>query len=390
MSSLQLLSKITIGDQELQNRLVLAPMTRARCTPTEDPFDIKNTLPNELHVEYYSQRANAGLVITEGTAVSEEGSGWMNAPHLTSKEHADAWKPVVEAVHAKDAKIYLQMWHIGRQAHSSFHPSSGKIFGPSPIPAVGATIRTIKGESSEPEIPHALTVEEIKKTIDDFVNCAKLCKEAGFDGVEIHSANGYLFDSFFQSCSNQRDDAYGGSAENRCRLLVELVEAIVESGAYPANRIGFRLSPNGVYGGMGSEDNYETFIHIAERMSQYGLAYLHVVDGLGFGFHNKCKPITVFDMKKAFKGPVICNVGLTRDIAEGMIRSGAADMAAFGRLYMSNPDLADRFANNWPVEPEAAYENWWYYTGAKGFTDYPTYTPKMEELSVKEDLETKE
>lgn len=314
----------------------------------------------------------------------------MNAPFLNSKEHADAWKPVVEAVHAKGAKIYLQMWHMGRQAHSSFHPSSGKTFGPSPIPAVGATIRTIKGESSEPEIPHALTVEEIKKTIDDFVNCAKLSKEAGFDGVEIHSANGYLFDSFFQSCSNQRDDAYGGSAENRCRLLVELVEAIVESGAYPANRIGFRLSPNGVYGGMGSEDNYETFIYIAERMSQYGLAYLHVLDGLGFGFHNKCKPITVFDMKKAFKGPVICNVGLTRDIAEAMIRSGAADMAAFGRLYMSNPDLADRFANSWPVEPEAAYENWWYYTGAKGYTDYPTYTPKMEELSVKEDLEIKE
>lgn len=336
-------------------------------------------------MEYYSQRAGAGLVITEATAISEAGSGWRNAAHMRTKEHVEAWKPVVDAVHAKGAKFYLQMWHMGRQAHSSYHPATGHTFAPSPIPAVGATIRTINNEPAEAEVPHALTEDEIKETIQDYVNCAKLCKEAGFDGVEIHAANGYLVDEFLQSVSNHRDDKYGGSIENRCRILTEITDAIIESGAYPASRIGFRISPNGVYGAMGSEDNVETFQYVAKRMGEYGLAYMHVMDGLGFGYHEKCRVINVFELKKEFNGPVIANVGLTKDIAEGMIRSGAADMACFGRLFISNPDLPERFANDWPVEPEAAYENWWYPTGSKGYTDYSTYKPTEEELAKMEE-----
>ncbi|CAB9521066.1 12-oxophytodienoate reductase [Seminavis robusta] len=200
-----------------------------------------------------------------------------------------------------------------------------------------------------------------------------MSKEAGCDGVEIHSANGYLLDSFFQSTSNTRTDQYGGSMENRVRILTEVVAGIVESGAYPANRIGFRLSPNGVFGGMGSKDNPEMFEFIAKTMNNYDMAYLHIMDGLGFGYHEKARVVTAFDMKKHFDGPVIANVGLTRDKAEGMIRSGTADLACFGRPYIANPDLVDRFANDWPLDPESEHENWWYPTGSKGYTDYKNY-----------------
>lgn len=330
-------------------------------------------MPNDLMLEYYVQRASGGLLITEATAISEEGSGWRNAPHITTEAHAEAWKKIVDAVHEKDGVIYLQLWHMGRQAHPSFHPTTGKTFAPSAIAMAGQPQKTVDREAVDAEVPHAMTLEEIQQTIQDFVRAAKLAKSAGFDGVELHSANGYLFDTFFQSCSNNREDKYGGSPENRCRFLREVVEAIIDSGAFPANRIAFRMSPNGTYGGMGSEDNFETFTYIAKAMNEYGLAYLHIMDGLGFGFHEKCPPVTCSDIRKYFDGPIFCNVGLTRDVAEGLLRSGACDAAVFGRLYMSNPDLPERFANDWPLAEPAAYETWWEPTGAKGYTDFPTY-----------------
>jgi N-ethylmaleimide reductase len=343
-----------------------------RGTPTDDPFDPSSRIPNDTQVEYYEQRASAGLVITEATAISEEGYGWRNAPQICTAEQVAGWKKVVDRVHAKDGKIFLQLWHLGRQAHSSFHPTTNRIVSASNIPMAGKT-KTLDMEDSEPEVPHALTIEEIKQTIQDYVEAAKKCKEAGFDGVEIHSANGYLIDQFFQSCSNVRTDEYGGSMENRIRLLKEVVEGIVASGAYPANRIAFRISPNGSYGGMGSEDNVEMFEFVAKEMNKYNLAYMHVMDGLGFGYHGKTKAVTCAQLRKYYDGIIMCNVGLTKEIAEGMIRSGAADMACFGRLYISNPDLPERFANNWPVAEPAAYETWWGHTGAKGYTDFPTH-----------------
>ncbi|KAL3794134.1 hypothetical protein HJC23_012841 [Cyclotella cryptica] len=377
-SNLELLSKFTIGGQELKNRIVLAPMTRARCNDTEAPFDVENTLPNDLMALHYEQRASSGLLITEATAISEEGSGWRNAPHITTKQHADAWKTVVDRVHDKDGIIYLQLWHMGRQAHSSHHPSTNRVVSASAIAAEGIQVKTVERENAEPEVPHALTVEEIKATVQDYVNAALLAKEAGFDGIELHAANGYLIDQFLQSVSNVRTDEYGGSIENRMRFLVEIVEAIIESGAFPANRIGFRIAPNGVYGGMGSEDNFETFTYVAKKMNEYGLAFLHIMDGLGFGAHNKGKYVKCADIRKVFDGPIISNISLTKEIAEGMIRSGACDACAFGRLYISNPDLPERFANGWKVEPEAPYETWWYPTGEKGYTDWPVCTEDSE------------
>mmetsp|Transcript_11533 Transcript_11533/g.17228 ORF Transcript_11533/g.17228 Transcript_11533/m.17228 type:complete len:299 (+) Transcript_11533:344-1240(+) len=196
-------------------------------------------------------------------------------------------------------------------------------------------------------------------------------KKAGFDGVEIHSANGYLIDQFLQSSTNVRTDKYGGSMENRVRFLTEVTEAVLK--VFPASRVGFRLSPNGAFGDMGSADNDKMFPFIAKTMDKYKLAYMHLMDGLGFGFHNKCSIVRAAHMRKHYSGPIMANIGLTRDMAEGMIRSGTADLCAFGRLYISNPDLPERFANDWKLTPAAEYPTWWKPTGAKGYTDWPFY-----------------
>lgn len=242
----------------------------------------------------------------------------------------------------------------------------------------GSKAKHINGTSVEYETPVPLTKEEIKQTINDFVNGARLAKKAGFDGVEIHSANGYLIDQFFQTRTNKRTDEYGGSMENRMRILEEIVEGIVaDPDAFPANRIGFRLSPNGAFGDMGSPDNSKMFPYIAKEMNKYGLAYLHVMDGLGFGYHNMCPPVTMMDFKKVWDGPLISNVGLTKDMGKGMLRSGTTDLVAYGRPYISNPDLAERFINDWPLNPDPKYEDWWQVgLGAKGYTDFPFYKPE--------------
>jgi N-ethylmaleimide reductase len=375
-SALQILSKFTIGGQELKNRIVLAPLTRARCTPTEDPNDVGNKNPNAMMGEYYAQRASAGLIISEATAISEEASGWMNAPHIRTSEQVALWKDIVDGVHAKDGLMYIQLWHMGRQSHSSFHPSTNDTVSASAIPLVTGEAKNAASENVAHETPRSMNADDIARTVQDYVKAARLSKEAGFDGLEVHAANGYLLDQFLQSSTNLRTDEYGGAMENRIRFLKEVIEALIADGAYPANRIGFRLSPNGAFGDMGSDDNDVMFPYVAKEMNKYGLAYLHMMDGLGFGFHDKCKAVTAMDIRKVFDSPMIANVGLTKEIAEGMVRSGAVDLACFGRLYISNPDLPERFANNWPVAEPAAYEHWWGATGAKGYTDFPVHTPE--------------
>ena len=387
-SDLQLLQPLTVGGQQVKNRVCLAPMTRARCTPTEDPLDPSalNATPNDLMAEYYEQRASGGLLITEATAISEQGGGWLNAPHIRTPEQVAAWKKITDRVHAQGSVIYMQLWHMGRQTHSSFHPSTGTISAPSAIAMGGAQTKTITKEHVEPETPTEMTLDEIQATIQDYASAAKLAAEAGFDGVEVHSANGYLLDTFLQSSTNTRTDAYGGSPENRVRLLKEVLDAIIASGAFPANRIAVRLSPNGAFGDMGSDDNDTMFPYVASQLNAYGLAYCHVMDGLGFGFHQKCKAVTCADIRKVYDGLIMANVGLTRDTAEGMIRSGAVDLACFGRIYMSNPDLVERFANDWPIEEGAPYETWWGETAEKGYTDWPVYKPtKSEEKGSEEE-----
>jgi N-ethylmaleimide reductase len=321
--------------------------------------------------EYYEQRASGGLIITEATGISEEGYGWLNSPEIRTPEQIAGWKKVTDRVHDKGGHVYVQLWHMGRQAHSSFHPSTNRVVSASNIPMKGK-VKTAEYIDVEAETPVPLTVDEIQQTVQDFVQAAQNALEAGFDGIELHAANGYLIDQFLESCSNKRTDQYGGSMENRLRFLREIIEGIIASG-FPANRIGFRISPNGAYGDVGSEDNFEMFPYVAKELNKYGMAYLHVMDGLSFGFHGKAKVVTCADLRKVWDGIIICNVGLTKEVAEGMVRSGAADLCCFGRLYISNPDLPERFANNYPLAESAVYDTWWGHTAEKGYTDFPTH-----------------
>ena len=363
----QLLSPFTFGSLNLANRVVLAPLTRGRAGTSR--------IANKHIAEYYAQRASAGLIVTEATAISDQGYGWYATPGIYTQEQAEGWKLSTEAVHAKGGKIFAQLWHMGRQAHSSFN-SKGRIVAPSAIKVPGdGHVRDVNQQEAAFEVPHALTIEEIAETVADFKHAAEIAKEAGFDGVELHGANGYLIDTFLQSSTNTRTDDYGGSIENRLRFLLEVLDAVKE--VFPADRIGVRISPNGVYGGMGSADNFDTFTALAKALQPYHLAYLHVMDGMNFGFHQLCRPVTLFDIKRHFDGPLIGNITYTKDTAEGAIRSGAADLIAFGRPYISNPDLVERFQNNWPLEADAPYSAWYGRTpdGGDSLEGYTTYKP---------------
>lgn len=366
----QLLSPFTLGSLKLANRIAMAPLTRGRAGATR--------VANAYMAQYYEMRASAGLIISEATPVSAQGYGWFATPGLYTEEQAQGWRLSTEAVHAKGGAIFAQLWHMGRQSHPSFNDKH-EIVAPSALQFVTQnTLKDAHGNRVNFPVPRALETHEMAGIVADYRRSAQLAKQAGFDGIEIHAANGYLLDMFLQSSTNLRTDGYGGSVDNRARLLLEVLEAVKT--VFPADRIGVRVSPNGSYGGMGSEDNDKTFPLVAKMLSTHGLAYLHVLDGLGFGFHNKCRPVTVYDMKKQFEGNVMANVTLSKDTAEGMLRSGAADLVAFGRPFISNPDLVERFKNDWPLAPEAPHSHWWDGTAdpkdsLEGYLSYKPYQP---------------
>jgi N-ethylmaleimide reductase len=357
-----LLNPFSLNDSlQLKNRVVMAPLTRARSGP--------DRIPNEVMAEYYRQRASAGLIISEATVVSRIGIGFADTPGIYNDEQVQGWKRIVEGVHAEGGRMFLQLWHCGRASHSSFHDNSELPVAPSAIKLNGEYIHTPKGKESY-ETPHALTIEEITQTVLDYRNAAKRAQQAGFDGVEIHSANGYLLDQFLQSRTNQRTDEYGGNIEKRYRLLDEVVQAVTQE--IPAERVGLRLAPNGVFNDMGSPDYRESFTYVAQQLNQYGLAYLHVMDGLGFGFHEQGEPMTLDEFRQVFDGPLMGNCGYTQETAEQAIEQGNADLIAFGRPYISNPDLVARFSNDWPLAPEAEMK-FWYTPMEGGYVDFPAY-----------------
>jgi N-ethylmaleimide reductase len=355
-----LLSPFTLGDLSLKNRVVMAPLTRSRSG--------ESRIPNALMAEYYAQRASAGLIVTEATVVSEQGIGWLNTPGIFSEAQADAWKQVVEAVHAKGGVIFLQLWHTGRASHSSFHNGNLPV-APSAIQLQGDDMHTPIGKQPH-ETPRALETEEIPGVVEDFRKAAAYAKAAGFDGIELHAANGYLIDQFLQSRTNHRSDRYGGTIENRFRFLREVTEAVLT--IWAPNRLGIRLSPNGIYNDMGSPDFRETFLYAAEQLNVYKPAYLHIVDGLAFGFHGLGEPMTLREFRSVFSGALIGNCGYDQATAEAAIEAGDADLIAFGRFYISNPDLVERFTHNLELNPIADMATW-YAFGAEGYTDFPTY-----------------
>lgn len=361
MSS-NLLEPVQIGDLSLKNRIALAPMTRTRAAADGTPGD--------LMAEYYAQRASAGLVIAEATGIDVSAIAWMGMPGAYQESHIAGWKKVTDAVHAKGGTIFLQIWHPGRATHSLLINGQQPV-APSAIQLENNETHTPQGKKPY-EIPRALDLAEIPGIIAMFKQGAELAKAAHFDGVEIHAANGYLLDQFLQTKTNHRTDAYGGSTEKRYRLLDEVVQAVTE--VFPANRVGVRLSPNGVFDDMGSPDYREQFIYVATQLNTLGLAYLHVMDGLAFGFHELGDPMTLAEFRKVFKGSLIGNCGYTQETAEQAVADGHADMIAFGRPFISNPDLVERFAGKVPLSPEADPSTWYSSSTAEGYTDFATAT----------------
>lgn len=279
-------------------------------------------------------------------------------------------------MHEADGIIFTQLWHLGRVTSSVFHglqPVSASAI------AASGQVTDYDGTKVPYEVPRALETHEIAESVNEYRIAAKNARDAGFDGVEIHGANGYFIDQFLQSCSNKREDQYGGSLENRFRILREVIEAAKES--YPSTRIGVRLSPNGVFNSMGSADNHEAFTYYISELNKLNLAYVHVMDGLGFGFHNLCKQFKLADVRKVYDGTIIGNVGYEKLTAEGAINTGAVDLIAFGRPFIGNPDLPARLLNNWPLV-DAAYPSYYSYPDDNpriGYTDFPAYSPAAEE-----------
>lgn len=355
-----LLMPISIDGLALRNRVVMAPMTRGRAGPTR--------VPNDLMAEYYRQRSSAGLIVTEATTVSPDANGWVDSPGVYTDEMAAGWRPVVDAVHAAGGVIVLQLWHCGRASHSDFQPDGRPPFAPSAVPISGEGIRTPCGKRPY-ETPRSMSHREIDHTVEHFGRAAERAKRAGFDGIEIHAANGYLIDTFLQSSTNRRTDEYGGSLDNRFRLLGRVVDRVLAE--WPASRVGVRLSPNGVKNDMGSVDYRETFLGVAERLDARVLGYLHILDGLGLGFHALGEPLTLTDFRREFRGRLIGNCGYTADTADAAVAAGHADMISFGRPYISNPDLVERFAADLPLADPAPVDVR-YSTGPEGYTDFPS------------------
>ncbi|MFO1504159.1 MAG: alkene reductase [Steroidobacteraceae bacterium] len=344
-----LLSPIRLGDLDLPNRIFMAPLTRARSGTSR--------VPNALMVEYYRQRASAGLILSEATVVSPQGIGYADTPGIWSAEQVQGWKAVTRAVHAAGGRIFLQLWHVGRVSHPVFLGGELPV-APSAIAPAGH-VSLVRPQTNY-VAPRALAREELPGIVDSFRQGAANAQAAGFDGVEIHGANGYLLDQFLQDRSNHRTDDYGGSIANRARLMLEVTDAVV--GVWGAARVGMHLAPRGDAHDMGDSDRLATFTHVARELGRRGIAFIAARENSGPG---RIGP----QLKAAFGGTWVANEGLDLASANALIAAGEADAAAFGKLFIANPDLPRRFATgatlNTP-DPQTFYA-----AGPKGYTDYP-------------------
>jgi len=346
----KLFDPIRVGDLDLPNRVIMAPLTRSRAVGGD-------RVPNELMAQYYVQRASAGLILTEATAVMPQGVGYADTPGIWSEAQVEGWKMVTDAVHAAGGRIFLQLWHVGRISDPSFLDGELPV-APSAIPAAGH-VSLLRPKRDYPT-PRALDTEEIPGIVAAFRKGAENAKLAGFDGVEIHGANGYLLDQFLQDKTNKRTDAYGGSLENRARLMLEVTDACIE--VWGASRVGMHLAPRGDAHDMGDSNPAETFGYLATELGKRGIAFICAREALG---PNRLGP----QLKKAFGGVYIANEKLTRDSAEQVIASGEADAVAFGQLFIANPDLPKRLELDAPLN--APQPETFYHPGAEGYVDYP-------------------
>lgn len=343
-----LFEPLNLGALRLKNRIVMAPLTRARSP---------GRVPTELVARYYAQRAEAGLILTEATSVSSLGVGYADTPGIWSAEQIEGWRKVTEAVHAQGGLIALQLWHVGRISDPSFLNGNPPV-APSAIAAEGH-VSLLRPERPYP-VPRALEVPEIRAVVEEFRRGAENAKKAGFDGVEIHGANGYLVDQFLQSSSNERPDEYGGSVENRARFALEVADAV--SSVWGADLVGMHIAPRGDAHDMGDSDPKATFTYLAEELGKRGLAFL-------FAREHEAPDSLARDIRKAFGGPLILNEGFTKESAERAIADGRADAISFGKSFIANPDLVERFRID--AELNQPDPSTFYGGGEKGYVDYP-------------------
>ncbi|MGM4894049.1 alkene reductase [Tardiphaga sp. 839_C3_N1_4] len=357
MSTSKLFEPYKLGANTLTNRTVMAPLTRNRALP--------GNVPNPLAIEYYSQRASAGLLVTEGTPVSQQGQGYQDVPGIYTKEQIAGWKKVTEAVHAKGGHIYMQIWHVGRISHVSLQPNGGAPVAPSAIRANTKTF--VNNTFTDVSEPRALELGEIQGVIDSFARGAANAVEAGFDGVEIHGANGYLLEQFARDSTNKRTDAYGGSLENRAKLMLEVAAAVAKE--IGGDRTGIRISPvTPANDAAADTQTQKLFDYITDGLSAEKLVYLHVVEGATGGSRDNA-PFDYASLRKRFSGTYIANNGFDLALANKVLETNAADLIAFGKPFISNPDLVERLKTGAPLNE--ADKATFYGGGAKGYTDYP-------------------
>ena len=358
-----LLSPFDLGPLALPNRIVLAPLTRSR-----HPRQV----PTALAPTYYAQRASAGLLIAEATQISGRGQGYPDTPGIYTEEQAEAWERVTGLVHAVGGRIALQLWHVGRVSHSAYHDGAPPV-APSPLAAPGQVMRP-DFSMTDFETPHALTGDEIAQTVQDYRHGARLARQAGFDAVEIHAANGYLIEQFLSSGTNRRDDAYGGSLDGRLRFLDEVTEAVLAE--WPADRVGARLSYGAGANGVVDERPEETFGAVAERLDAAGLAYLHGIRASSHSGTDTGELDVIALTRSHFSRAVIANADFDRLEGEALLAAGAADLVAYGRPFLSTPDLPIRFAAQeagLTAPLNAPDRSTFYGGGAPGYTDYPIW-----------------
>lgn len=356
-----LFTPVEVGPYTLSHRVALAPLTRMRSEAGD--------VPGSLMAEYYAQRASeGGLLIAEATPVSVRGNGYLGAPGIYADAQIAGWKRVVNAVHAKGARIFLQLYHSGRQSHSDLQPGGGAPLAPSAIAFEGRAHTKDGWQSATP--PRAMTLEDIEIAIDEFRAAAARAQAAGFDGVEIHGANGYLVDQFLQDGSNRRTDAYGGSRENRARFLLDVTAAAAS--VFGGERVGVRIAPGGTFGGMADSDPAATFAHAARELNGFGLAWLHVIEPRVAGGQEVAEgaqAVAARDLRVHFHGPIVAAGGFTPQTAAAIVEAGDADLVAFGRHFIANPDLPHRIRHGLPLN---AYDRNTFYGGDhRGYTDYP-------------------
>jgi N-ethylmaleimide reductase len=359
----KLFTPIRIGAFDLDHRVVLAPLTRMRS-------EMPGNVPGAAMVEYYRQRAtHGGLMIAEATFVSRQGNGGYGSPGIENNAQAAGWRSVVEAVHAKGAKIVLQLWHVGRASHTELQPNGGQPIAPSVVESeVGALLKAGYGHASP---PRAIETDEIPEIVAQYRRAAERAKSAGFDGIEVHAANGYLIDQFLQDGSNRRTDAYGGSIENRARFVLEVVDAVV--GVWGADRVGVRVGPSNSFNDMRDSNPKALFSYVAAALGQRGIAYLHIIEPRVKGNTEvgDQTPVAAAMLKPIFGGAVIAAGGFDSLGAEAIVQTGDADLVAFGRHFIANPDLPERLRRHLPLN--SYNRETFYYGGESGYLDYSTY-----------------